>query len=613
MNQKKYALDFETYVSENSEQSETWVWSSAGAEINGNDVFIHHSISETYEYLINQRIHIKGYYHNLKFDGSFWLDFLIKDFNLELAHDGVHWIPNKDMPLNSYKYLISDMGQWYSITIKSKYGKIIEFVDSLKLIPFSLAEAGNAFQTEHRKLNMEYKGYRDKEYVLSRDEEEYIINDVLCLKECIEYMMLQGHTSNTIGSCCMHEYKNKFMSPFDKKEFQDLFPELYEMDLPSYIHANDITSAGEYIRKGYRGGWCHLKRGCDNKIFEKGTTFDVNSLYPSVMHSMSGNCYPIGEPHFWCGNYIPEVAQQEDKYYFVRFQARFKLKDNHLPTVQIKNNPCYKGTEYLYSSDLHLEDKYYRFYSIGDNLIECKPELTMTCVDFKLFQEHYYIYDLEILDGCWFYTYIGLFDKYIDHFAETKKNNKGALRTLAKLFLNNLYGQFAKSNDSSYKLAYLEDGIVKFVTVPEFEKQSGYIPIGAAITSYAREFTIRTAQKNYDNFIYADTDSIHMLNGDNAINIPLHDVDFCMWKRESDWERAIFIRQKTYIEITNGKWDIKCAGMTKKCKQIYQDMVCLGDKTLTDFKVGLEIPTGKLRPKKVKGGTILVDTSYKLR
>lgn len=73
----------------------------------------------------------------------------------------------------------------------------------------------------------------------------------------------------------------------------------------------------------------------------------------------------------------------------------------------------------------------------------------------------------------------------------------------------------ASSTDSSFKYAYVkEDNSIGFVPVIENNKTPGYIPVGSAITSYARNFTIRAAQKNYygvdkPGFIYADTDSIH--------------------------------------------------------------------------------------------------------
>lgn len=609
-----YACDLETYVSKNpSEQESTWVWSSSGAEINGTDIFLHHDLRETFMYFMNMRKNIKIFYHNLKFDGAFWLDFLLKDLKLEQAYkDEIGWLTTKDMSRNSFKYLISDMGQWYSITIKTFYGKTIEIIDSLKLIPFTLKQAGAAFKTEHQKLEMEYTGYRSKEHIFTDEERKYIINDVLCLKECLEFMFVAGHDKMTIGGNCMEEYKKKFLAPIFYDEIKKFYPDHYQIETPFYI--TDFENAGEYIRKAYKGGWCYLRPEKANKIFTKGATFDVNSLYPSMMHSSSGNFYPIGEPIFWKGNYIPQEAQQERKYYFVRFKCRFYLKENYLPTIQIKNNPLYKSTEYLATSDVFIKDKYYRYLLKDGQQIPTSVILILTMTDYKLFLEHYNVTDFEILDGCYYYAMTGLFDEYINHFAEIKKKEKGALRTLAKLFLNNLYGQFAKSTDSSYKKAYLdEENQIKFETISEFKKTPGYIPIGAAITSYAREFTIRTAQKNYKNFIYADTDSIHMTNPAEGVGFKIHDTDFSCWKKECEWETAIFARQKTYIEISNNETEIKCAGMTDKCKEIFLEGLKTGKYCLQDFKVGLEIETGKLRPKRINGGIVLVDTSYKIR
>ena len=63
-----------------------------------------------------------------------------------------------------------------------------------------------------------------------------------------------------------------------------------------------------------------------------------------MMHSESGNKYPIGNPKFWRGNYIPDMALKDHIYYFVRIKTRFYLKDGYLPFIQIKGNPLYIGT-----------------------------------------------------------------------------------------------------------------------------------------------------------------------------------------------------------------------------------------------------------------------------
>ena len=192
--------------------------------------------------------------------------------------------------------------------------------------------------------------------------------------------------------------------------------------------------------------------------------------------------------------------------------------------------------------------------------------------------------------------------------------------------------------------------------VEENEKRPGYIPCGSAITSYARNFTIRSAQTNYHpgerGFIYADTDSIHCdLEPDDIKGIRVHDKDFCCWKLESCWDKAVFARQKTYIEhvtmedkkpIDNPYNNIKGAGMTNHCKMLLnlslegtadksgyteygtdkkwteEELEFLFDgedkkiRTFSDFTIGLQIP-GQLKARTIKGGVVLFNDYFTMR
>ena len=104
----------------------------------------------------------------------------------------------------------------------------------------------------------------------------------------------------------------------------------------------------------------------------------------------------------------------------------FKIKDNKIPTIQIKNNKTfYRQNEYLLSSN---------------NEIEC---LVLTNIDLQLFFEHYEVKELEYVAGWKFKSMKGIFTDYIDKWISRKINatiegNKGQ-RTLAKLMLNSLY------------------------------------------------------------------------------------------------------------------------------------------------------------------------------
>jgi len=614
--------DFETTVYDG--QTSTEVWASALVPLYSEDVVILHSIDETYKYLLGLKQSVIVYYHNLKFDGQFWLSFLISKLHFKQActtsDDGkqVMWNDITKMPINSFRYMISDFGQFYSITIRTRCGTI-ELRDSLKLLPFSVKKIGDSFGTKHKKLDMEYKGYRYAGCEITEEEQKYIANDVLVVKEALEIMYDEGHKKLTIGSCCLAEYQKIF----GIDEYKALLPDLYEQKIDKETFGSD--SAGEYIRKSYRGGWCYVVPEKTNQVKYNGTTADVNSLYPSMMSSESGNRYPMGHATFWKGNYIDEHALYPINYYFVRIKTRFYIKPNHLPFVQIKNSLLYKSTESLKSSDVFdkLTGKYYDHYYWFGELRDTRVTMTMTMTDFELFKEHYDLVDFEILDGCYFGSEVGIFDGYIDKYKKIKMESKGAKRELAKLFLNNLYGKMATSKNSSFKVAVEnEDGSIGFDTIYENNKKAGYIAIGSAITSYARNFTIRSAQQNYDHFIYADTDSIHCDCPPNEITgIKVHPKNFCCWKLESCWDKAIFVRQKTYIEhithedeqpIDNPYYNVKCAGMSQKCKDVFIKDMLDGNKDLTDFKIGLKI-NGKLLPKLITGGVTLAETTYEMR
>lgn len=644
---KKYNYfvgDFETTVYEGQEY--TSVWASGLVQMYTENVEIFGSIDSTFDYLrdyVNDHGDTIVYYHNLKFDGEFWLSHF-HSLGMEQAYNPEmkKFIPDRIMPVNTYKYVISDKGQWYYITVRFEYGTLY-IRDSLKLLPFSVEKLGKSFGTKHRKLSMVYEGERYPNCPITVKEREYLKNDLLVVKEALEIMFDQGHTRLTIGSCCLHEYKRMFF----REDYDNLFPNLYKEKLPKEYGSDTI---GDYINKSYGGGWCYLLPAKANKKLRKGLTADVNSLYPSMMHSDSGNRYPVGYPKFWRGD-IPEKALEKDHFYFVRFKCRFYLKPGKLPFVHIRHDYHYKSNENLVTSDHYnaITQAYHAFVDGKSTAVT----LTMCGVEYELFRECYNVEEFEVLDGCWFNTEIGIFDDYINHYRKIKETSTGAVRESAKLFLNNLYGKLAMSTSSSFKIVtFKEDGSVKFETVLENDKKPGYIPCGSAITAYARRFTILAAIANYHGadkggFAYADTDSIHCDNitEDELIGIPTHDTKFNHWKIESHWYMGLFVRQKTYLERTKGyrskgKWvsgklDIKCAGMPEMCKEIfsraltkdmrqgklpdekyatilkYKDYI-EGGKRLSDFKVGLRVPA-KLFPRHVRGGIILKEGDYNIK
>lgn len=641
-----FVADFETTVYKGQERTD--VWAAALVELGTEAVTVDHSITEFWDRVLNLGQSVIIYFHNLKFDGAFLLSYFlsVKKYDqafLSTNEEGTAGIfyDRKGMWNNSFSYSISDKGQWYTITVKAN-DKIIEIRDSLKLLPFSVKRIGQSFDTKHKKLDMEYNGFRFPGCEITPEEKEYIKNDVLVIKEALEIMYAEGHNKLTIGACCLKEFNTNYT----KSELKERFPNVYEIPINESYGSKTV---GEYVHHSYRGGWCYLVPGKSNRILDNGCTADVNSLYPSMMSSESGNRYPVGAPTFWNGNYIPAEAKERDKFYFIRIRTRFQIKKGFLPFIQIKNSYSYRGNVSLETSDVwsEKEQRYYRYWRDETGAMhDTAVTLTLTMMDWELLQKHYNLFDCEILDGCYFETSKFLFDEYMEKYKRIKQESKGAKRELAKLFLNNLYGKMAASTDSSFKLARLkDDGALGYTAIVAHDKKPGYIPIGSAITSYARCFTITAAQKNYHGpnargFVYADTDSIHCdLNPGEIVGINVHPTNFCCWKLESTWDVGIFVRQKTYIEhviaeneqlIEKPYYNVKCAGMPEKCKQLFMESVEGWEDTpedthteeekdflrtkrnLTDFNIGLTVP-GKLMPRNIPGGVLLTETTYEMR
>lgn len=565
---KRYTADFET-ATWIPDETFVWAWSLCEIE-NPENVEIGNNIETFFERIKKEHNPII-YFHNLKFDGEFILYYLM--------NNGYEYTEAKDRKTKTFSTLISDIGLFYSIEVYFEVGKKtkkVTFIDSLKIINQSVESMPKTFKLEENKLEIDYNKPREKGHVLTIEEENYIKNDVVIVAKALSYLFEMGLTKMTAGSNALSEYKEIIL--FNK--FRSLYKPLsYQID--------------KDIRKAYRGGFTYLNPIYKNKVTKEGEVLDVNSLYPSVMYE---KILPFGEPYFFEGKY------EEDKVYplyIQRLTCRFKIKEGKIPTIQIKHSR-FVDNEYLTDS--------------GEEPVA----LTLTNVDLELFLEQYDVFDLEYESGWKFKGMRGLFTKYIDKWIKVKNDatisgNKG-LRQVAKIMLNSLYGKFATSLDVQSKIPYLENDIVKYKLGEKTTKEGVYLPMGAFITAYARDKTIRTSQaiKDYsiekygvDMYCYSDTDSIHTILPINELKLfcEIDDVKLGAWKHESHFTRAKFIRQKTYLEEIDGEIKITCAGLPQKC----YDQV-----TWDNFKEGLKVD-GKLTFTHVKGGVILKETEFTIK
>ena len=490
------------------------------------------------------------YFHNLAFDGSFILDYLFKN--------GYTWTAGNPRK-GEFSTLISGMGKFYSITIVSKGGVKAELRDSLKKIPLPVREVPKAFNLESCKGDIEYDADRPVGYLPSDEEWEYLYNDIYIMAQAMRVILTSGMTRLTVGADSLAEFKK-----IHGKGFSRTFPTLSK-------------TVDDDIRAAYRGGIAMPSKRWVRRLTGPGITIDKNSMYPWVMRTKQ---LPYGRP-WWS-----ETEDPDADLYTVSLTFTARLKPDHLPCIQLKRSVRFNQNEFL-------------------EVVDEPTTVTITSVDLELWQEQY---DLTVyaISGYWNFKAVdGLFNDYIDKWMAVKANSTGGARTIAKLHLNSLYGKFAKNTNVTPKVPYLDGDTVKLRTGDHEESNPVYTAMGAFITAYARQDLIRSAQANYDRFLYCDTDSLH-LRGTDEPDLYLHPTELGAWKVEHDgqpFDDAVFLRAKQYCERFGDYDDVHIAGLPKE----------IAAKVRLEDMLHPQVWHGKLVPKRVPGGVSLIDTSFTLK
>ena len=583
---KKFTADFETTTDAND--CRVWAW--AVCEVGAPENFWYGNSINTFFDFLEEHDGSVFYFHNIKFDGEFCVNYLYKN--------NYTYLEDKTNPTEySFSTLISSMGAWYSIDIymkqKGKRFVHVRLSDSLKILNFSVAQIAKDFDLPISKLTLDYDEFRPVGHKLTSHEVAYIRNDVEIMARALDKMFSQGHTKMTIGSDALSYYKNTI------GDFKFFYPEL-----PNEVDAE--------IRESYKGGFTYLSPKYAGVKVGHGITLDINSMYPAQMYNQP---LPILEPKDFAGKY---EYDPDYPLYVIQFSCKFDLKKGKIPSIQLKRNALFKPNEYIESSN--DED----------------VTLTLTSVDYELFREQYNVSDIEFFGGYKFKQASGLFKNYIDHFMkmkiESKKAGNKAQTLIAKLFLNSLYGKFGTNPNGGRKIPRLIDNELAYEMIPvkEGERKPVYIPTATFITSYARAFIIRSSQmvrdwsiknKGYDAYVYSDTDSMKVLLDRDDLEklkhiIPIDDYELGKWAFEEEWQAGKWLRQKCYIEQDmEGKIHTTIAGLPKHLSDLINfDNFDFGFTTAVfDPEVVKEHGGYKLRYKHVDGGVILQDTDFTIK
>ena len=258
--------------------------------------------------------------------------------------------------------------------------------------------------------------------------------------------------------------------------------------------------------QAFQGGYTHANWFYTSKILKNIDSYDFTSSYPFVMVSEK---YPSSEFKKCKIKKAEDMLSRFAYILVVRFKnIKSKYYNNFISFSKCRNikKGCYDNGRVVSAEEL---------------------EITLTDVDFKILLQSY-SGTYTILES-YYSVYNYLPKKFIDFILEkyvvkTKlKNIEGSEvnYALAKNSFNSLYGMTVTNNIKDE--AIFENGIwktrklenVEIITALSQEKTKGFLSFswGVWITAYSR-FNLISNIINLDNYmIYADTDSIKLVQG----------------------------------------------------------------------------------------------------
>ncbi len=538
------AFDIEAYNNTKIENAIMYIWMYAI----GDDVIIGRTWEE-FKYFIkklNENIgygaHLLTFIHNASYEFQFL--------------KGIYNIDN---------CFATDLRKVLSFDIEK-----IEFRCSYFLTNMSLAEFTKKMGVDNEKLSGDEFDYKKERYFftpLTDKELAYCVNDVLGLVQAIRKQLeLYGDTLATMpltSTGYVRRDVKKALGYYSKKILPELLPP-YEIFV--------------LLREAFRGGDTHANRYYAGQILDNVYSYDRVSSYPAEMINRN---YPAGK---WIK--LEGYDALIEKIYIRKraclFRAGFK-------NIRLKNR--YDGCPYI---PVHKCRNRRNIKNDNGRILEAEEiEITLTDVDFRIISNQY-IWDEIIINDFYTTRYAPLpkplKDVILEYF-KGKTELKGIddfLYMKSKNLLNAVYGM---SVQSPVKQSIKFDGIL-FETMKEDEEKLLYenykkafllYSTGVWVTCYAREELRKGIElAGYDDFVYADTDSVKTLkkidfreynknqrglaqkNGGKARDKNNKWSYLGFYEYEGKYDKFITYGAKKYAYIKDGKTGITIAGVNKR-------------------------------------------------
>lgn len=557
---KTYCADFETTsVEQYKLEGRTRVYLWKMLSLDYKEDYIGISMDSFFERLYSFNENSIIYFHNLSFDGEFIMWYLVEH----------NWIYTDELTKDKeFNTTIDETSSIFTIKVHTDKCEI-EFRCSYKLFPKSIKEVGKLVGIE--KLNETHNYDEIKNYnsvdELTEEEIMYISNDVKIMVELIKYLQKKGVKGITMSSSAFKDWKKQ---KYNICKYQ--------------MTKNPNEEIVEIVRKSYRGGITKVNPKYAGVEFDSAISFDVNSLYPSVMYD---GLMPIGDGKIY--NSVEDARKDGRKLYIiVAFVPYAKVRTGKHAFIGNQSGFSY-SRKYEYDEELYNQ-YLYLWYD-----------------EFELFK---LIYDAEIIiqKVVGFKGVRYLFKDYIDKWYHIKETTTNPVeRSLAKLMLNSLYGKFGMNDNrvSKEPVGYNEDGII--YKVVDNCSIYYYKEVASYITSKARVKYATFMNMCGDLYIYGDTDSLYIKGSEipEVFNGLIDQKKLGYWKYEGHYTRFKALKAKCYIkQLDDGTIERKIAGCPKEASELIN---------FDNFGFGLTLKGVKNVKRKVYGGIIIDKTDFTIK
>ena len=355
-------------------------------------------------------------------------------------------------------------------------GVILDFRDSMLLLPHSLDKLTKAYDVKHKKVtSFDMDGWISSGYPITDELLRYLRFDVLGLWEVLQKFKknIPIEPKLTIASTAFSVLMETD-SGIDGKPIKDITVNLFSKELENKI------------RNAYRGG--------RTEVFKREATnvnhFDNNSIYPSTMKNLE----------FPYGRFSHTQGKPAQIYYKHEYEGVSLAKVEAPNTLLIPYLGIHKDGKLIFPLG-----KFTDWYS-----------------NFELREAEKLGYKIEIIEGVYFDKKGKIFQNFVEQFEYDKINSTGAKKEVAKLFLNSPTGKFGQkrihtkilTTDELYKApagvltTQLNSNLFAYDEESYRNRQINPLYV-IYITAYARDMLYKAITvSGVGNICYCDTDSI---------------------------------------------------------------------------------------------------------